>query len=206
MASGPPSPDYDGGPGRNNGMKTVTTRPAAARLVATARADRFRVLLALSRARDAGGRRDGMTNMPPGGRSGPDRGHSITRNRIDADRSGRPALPPPRTGTGGRPDDARPAVPGRVRGLRCGRPAGVHPPGGDTTFQDRHGPSTAPCPVRSARRDQSSCIIPRAKPTSAPPAGRGRAQIRPPIALTRRAHTNRPMPAPAVVTAVLGER
>jgi len=36
----------------------------------------------------------------------------------------------------------------------------------------------------------------RANPNSAPPAGRPRAQIRPPIAATRRAHTKSPIPAP----------
>ena len=45
-----------------------------------------------------------------------------------------------------------------------------------------------------------------AKPNSAPPAGRGTAQIRPPIAATRRAHTNSPMPAPVAEAAVPGDR
>ena len=35
------------------------------------------------------------------------------------------------------------------------------------------------------------------KPNSAPPSGRGRAQIRPPIASTRARHAKRPIPAPA---------
>ncbi len=53
---------------------------------------------------------------------------------------------------------------------------------------------------------QASDMICRAKPNSAPPVARGRPQMRPPMARTRRAHTNRPMPAPAVVRDVDGER
>ena len=48
---------------------------------------------------------------------------------------------------------------------------------------------------------QSSCMTRRAKPNSAPPLGRPRAQMRPPIARTSRAQTNRPIPAPAVAFA-----
>ena len=58
-------------------------------------------------------------------------------------------------------------------------------------------------PGRAAYSSASSC---REKPNSAPPSGRGDAQIRPPIAAIRRAHTNSPMPAPLAVVAVPGER
>ena len=62
---------------------------------------------------------------------------------------------------------------------------------------------------RPARRrpgptqSRSTCS---ANPNSAPPSDRGRAQMRPPIAAIRRAHTNRPIPAPLAVRAVPGER
>ena len=53
---------------------------------------------------------------------------------------------------------------------------------------------------------QPSVMTRRANPNSAPPAGRPRAQIRPPIAATRRAHTKSPIPAPVADLAVLGAR
>lgn len=45
-----------------------------------------------------------------------------------------------------------------------------------------------------------------ANPNSAPPPGRVSAQIRPPIASMRRAHTNRPMPEPLTCRANVGDR
>jgi glycosyltransferase involved in cell wall biosynthesis len=52
-------------------------------------------------------------------------------------------------------------------------------------------------PSRSRRQRSSSTRTGNEKPNSAPPSGRGRAQMRPPIASTRARHAKRPMPAPA---------
>ena len=61
-----------------------------------------------------------------------------------------------------------------------------------------------PARRRPARRYSS--ISSSANPNSAPPSGRGAAQIRPPIAATSRAHTNSPIPAPLAAPAVPGDR
>jgi glycosyltransferase involved in cell wall biosynthesis len=52
-------------------------------------------------------------------------------------------------------------------------------------------------PARSRRQRSSSTRTGSEKPNSAPPPGRGRAQMRPPIASTRARHAKRPIPAPA---------
>src|SRR5919201_4698154 len=52
----------------------------------------------------------------------------------------------------------------------------------------------------------SSVKIGSANPNSAPPAGRGRPQIRPPIASMSARHTNSPIPAPVVVELVFEPR
>jgi len=59
--------------------------------------------------------------------------------------------------------------------------------------------------ARVRHAQPSSAKTGSAIPNSAPPAGRGRAQIRPPIASTSARHTNSPIPAP-LLAAVPGAR
>ena len=57
----------------------------------------------------------------------------------------------------------------------------------------RAGGAGSPTPRDAGLQSASTC---RVKPNSEPPAGRGMAQIRPPIAAMRRAQTKSPIPAP----------
>ena len=98
----------------------------------------------------------------------------------------------PQFGNGSRPGGWRPATSPCTRRSWPGRTI----PRGAAGGGPRWGRASA-WQRRRSGQNSSSTRIGRAKPNSAPPAGRGWAQIRPPMASTSARQTKSPIPAPA---------
>lgn len=102
-------------------------------------------------------------------------------------------------------DHARSRAAGLARAVHSQPDDDHHLPPPERGRPDR----SAAGPRRLTPAGQSSAessTVRSAKPNSAPPSGRACAQMRPPIASMRRAHTNRPIPEPLTWRAKLGER
>ena len=162
------------------------------------RCDRQAVARAGRPARGRDVRRRGAARQPPRDVRHPHGSGVPARQRRDADADpavGRPAA----RGRPGR--DHGHELQARVLRRALELPAGGRWHGGRSPWRS----SASPAGATGSRR-QSSGITRSAKANSAPPAGSGLAQTRPPMARTSRAQTNSPIPAPVVAVAVFGER